>query len=126
MAETIQWSPDPGDLQLGLRASSLSLRGGETVQLTLSVRNRGTAPVTLAPYFALMLRRGDTVDEHGSGPRAIHGEPLAPGETRDVLGWQLNEDQLGPGPGERVVWVVYRPGDGAELRSGDARIAVIG
>ena len=125
MTESYHWGEDASGVQLGLQAAPSTVRKGQAVNVRVAVRTRSSSSLTLESSFALVLRRGDLIDEQGGGPRATEGVTLDAGEFREILGWQLDEEQLGAEAGERVIWAAYRPSVGAEIRSGEARIEVL-
>jgi hypothetical protein len=123
--DTYEWGSGANGLELGLRARPSVVHAGGAVDIELAVRNRSAAPLTVGPSIALLVRSGDTVDEHGSGPRSSEDTRVGAGETIALLSWQLTDEQFGSAPGPRVLSAVYRPAGGGELRSAQVRFEVV-
>lgn len=123
--DTYQWGGDARGLELGLRATPSEVRAGEAIDVRLVARNGAPDALAIAPNIALIVRRGDLVEEQAGGPRWSDDLRIEAGETVELLAWRLTDEQLGADAGERVLYAVYRPREGVDVRSGDARIEVI-
>ena len=123
--DTYEWGSDAGGLALGLRVRPRAVRAGGAVDIELAVRNGSAGPLAIGPSIALVVRTGDTVDEHGSGPRSSDDTRVGAGATIALLSWQLTDEHFGAAPGPRVVSAVYRPAGGGELRSAEVRFEVV-
>jgi hypothetical protein len=122
--DSYHWGSDRGGLELGLRVRPTAPRVGDALDVQLAARNRSTSPHAVGPNLALALRTGDRLDEYPSGPRSAREIRVGAGEVVELLSWRLTEEQLGPGPGPRVLYVVYRAPDG-ELRTGEVHVEVM-
>ena len=125
MSDTYHWGAEASGLEIGLRLSASAIRAGEAVNIQLAVRNRSQHALGVSPRFALLVRRGDTVEEYGSGPRSSKDMMIDAGETLELLSWRLTEEQLGPPPGTCLISAAYRPHERDELRSAEARVEMI-
>src|SRR3954466_7183260 len=90
-----EWGGDAGGLALGLRVRPRVVRAGGAVDIELAVRNQSAGALAIGPSIALLVRTGDTVDEHGSGPRSSDDTRVGAGDTIAVLSWQLTDEQFG-------------------------------
>lgn len=118
------WGARAGAVQIGLRVTPAVAAPGQPVQLTAAVQNLSAAPIFVEPAWVLLLRHGEAVAEHGSGPRPAGPLELSGGELMEAVGWQLGEEQLGRDEGTCIAWVAYRPPGAAEARSAEVQIEV--
>jgi hypothetical protein len=124
MDSNYHWGSDRGGLELGLRVRPSAPRVGEAIDVQLAARNRSSGAHAIAPNLTLALRTGDALDEYAGGPRSAEDLRVGPGEVLELVSWRLTQDQLGTRAGPRVLYAVYRPREGGELRSGEVSIEV--